>query len=49
VKIKTLKINNKELKQLILSIEKGEALALLQIMNEAKHRDFKRVQFESNS
>jgi ribonuclease HI len=35
--------------QLALSTEEGEAYALLQAVNEAKHRGFERVQFESDS
>jgi ribonuclease HI len=34
---------------LTLSTEEGETLALLQALNEAKHRGFERVQFESDS
>jgi ribonuclease HI len=35
--------------QLVLSTKEGEAWALLQAMNEARHRGFERVQFESDS
>ncbi|PNX99535.1 trypsin/chymotrypsin inhibitor, partial [Trifolium pratense] len=34
---------------MVLSTEEGEAWASLQVMNEAKHRGFERVQFESDS
>jgi hypothetical protein len=35
--------------QLVLSIEEGEALQLLQATKEAKHRGFERIHFESDS
>ncbi|KAK2381601.1 hypothetical protein QL285_069192 [Trifolium repens] len=35
--------------QLTQSTEKGETWALLQAMNEARHRSFERVQFKSDS
>jgi hypothetical protein len=35
--------------RLILSTDEGEGWALLQVMSEAKHKGFKRVQFKSDS
>jgi ribonuclease HI len=35
--------------QMVLSTEEGETWTLLQAMNEAKHRGFERVKFESDS
>jgi ribonuclease HI len=35
--------------QLTLSIEEGESWTILQVVKEAKHKGFERVQFESDS